>query len=172
MDIKDILRHIPDFPTQGIDFIDITTVLQDKDAFKASVDGLIALAADFDFDVIVGSESRGFIFGATMAYALNKGFVPVRKKGKLPFQTISAVYDLEYGSDTLEMHRDAILPGQKVLIVDDLLATGGTTQSNIRLINELGGTVTGIVYLVELSYLKGRDLLPGYPVRSLVQLES
>ena len=171
MDIKDNLRHIPDFPSQGIDFIDVTTVLQDKDAFKASIDGLIALSSDFDFDVIVGSEARGFIFGATMAYALNKGFVPVRKKGKLPYKTISAVYDLEYGSDILEMHQDAILPGQNVLIVDDLLATGGTTQSNIRLINELGGTVTGIVFLVELSYLKGRDQLPDYPVRSLVQFE-
>ena len=145
MDIKDKLRHIPDFPNQGIDFIDITTVLQDKDAFKASIDGLIALSADFEFDVIVGSEARGFILGATMAYALNKGFVPVRKKGKLPYNTISDVYELEYGSDTLEMHQDAIMPGQNVLIVDDLLATGGTTQSNIRLINELGGTVTGIV---------------------------
>jgi len=171
MDIKDKLRHIPDFPNQGIDFIDVTTVLQDKDAFKASIDGLIALSADFDFDVIVGSEARGFIFGATMAYALNKGFVPVRKKGKLPYNTISAVYDLEYGSDILEMHQDAIIPGQNVLIVDDLLATGGTTQSNIRLINELGGTVTGIVYLVELTYLKGREQLPDYPVRSLVQFE-
>ena len=171
MDIKGKLRCIPDFPRQGINFIDITTVLQDKDAFKASIDGLIALSADFDFDVIVGSESRGFIFGATMAYALNKGFVPIRKKGKLPFNTISAVYDLEYGSDILEMHQDAIVPGQKVLIVDDLLATGGTTQSNIRLINELGGTVTGIVYLVELSYLKGRDQLLNYPVRALVQFE-
>jgi len=171
MEIKDKLRHIPDFPSQGIDFIDVTTVLQDKDAFKASIDGLIALSAEFDFDVIVGSESRGFIFGATMAYVLNKGFVPVRKKGKLPYKTISDVYELEYGSDTLEMHQDAILPGQKVLIVDDLLATGGTSQSNIRLINELGGTVTGIVYLVELSYLKGRNQLLNYPVRSLVQFE-
>lgn len=170
MDLKTKLRHVIDFPKEGIDFIDITTVLQDPEAFKDCMDSFNELAQQLeDFDVIVGSESRGFIFGAPLAYKMGKGFVPVRKKGKLPYKTIKAEYDLEYGKDVLEMHEDAILPGQKVLIVDDLLATGGTTEANIKLIEQLGGEVVGIIYFIELEFLKGRDKLKGYKVNSIVK---
>lgn len=159
-----------DFPKEGIDFIDITTVLQDAEAFRACMDSFKALSEKMgDFDVIVGSESRGFIFGAPLAYHMSKGFVPVRKKGKLPYKTVREEYDLEYGKDVLEMHADAIKPGQRVLIVDDLLATGGTTQANIRLIEKLGGEVAGIVYFIELMSLNGRDKLKGYKVDSIVK---
>ncbi len=159
-----------DFPKEGIDFIDITTVLQDAEALKQCVDELKEkVAAVGDFDLIVGPESRGFIFGAPLAYSMNKGFVPIRKKGKLPYKTISAEYALEYGTDVLEMHEDAIKPGQRVVIVDDLLATGGTTGSNIKLVEKLGGVVAGIVYFIELSFLKGRDKLTDYKVDSLVK---
>ncbi len=159
-----------DFPKEGIDFIDITTVLQDPEAFTQCIDQLKAsVQAAGDFDLIVGPESRGFIFGTPLAYLLKKGFVPIRKKGKLPYKTIRAEYQLEYGSDILEMHEDAIKPGQKVVIVDDLLATGGTTESNIKLVEMLGGQVAGIVYFVELTFLNGRDRLKGYKVDSLVQ---
>jgi len=168
MDLKEKFRHVLGFPKEGIDFIDITPVLQDKDAFKFAMDKLIEAVKGYEFDIIVGPESRGFIFGAPMAYALNKGFVPIRKKGKLPYKTIQVEYELEYGTDILEMHADAIKPGQKVIIVDDLLATGGTTASNIKLIEQLGGIVTGIVYLIELSALKGREKLAGYDVQSIV----
>src|SRR5690554_2302926 len=169
MDLKAKLRHVLDFPKEGIDFIDITTVLQDKDSFKYAMDQLLDAAKDIDFDLIIGPESRGFIFGAPMAYALNKGFVPIRKKGKLPYRTIGVEYQLEYGTDILEMHADAVKQGQKVLIVDDLLATGGTTVSNIKLIEQLGGVVSGIVYLIELEFLKGREKLAGYNVHSIVK---
>jgi len=158
------------FPKDGIDFIDITTVLQDPGALKQCVDELKALTeAVGDFDVIVGPESRGFIFGAPLAYTLGKGFIPIRKKGKLPYKTIKVDYQLEYGTDTMEMHEDAINPGQKVVIVDDLLATGGTTESNIRLVEKLGGKVVGIVYFIELAFLNGRDRIKGYRVESLVK---
>lgn len=169
MDLKSKFRHVMDFPKEGIDFIDITTVLQDKDAFKCALDGLADFIKNYECDLIIGPESRGFIFGAPIAYSMNKGFVPIRKKGKLPYKTVQASYELEYGTDVLEMHEDAVKPGQKVVIVDDLLATGGTTLANIKLIEQLGGIVTAVVYLIELDFLKGRDKLKGYPIHSLVQ---
>lgn len=169
MDLKSKFRHVMDFPKKGIDFIDITTVLQDKDAYRYAMDSLVNLVKDKEADLIVGPESRGFIFGATVAYVLNKGFIPIRKKGKLPYKTVSATYELEYGEDVLEMHQDAIKPGQKVIIVDDLLATGGTTLSNIKLVEAVGGIVTDIVYLVELTYLNGRERLKNYNVESIVK---
>ncbi len=169
MDLKTKLRHVMDFPKEGIDFIDITTVLQDPEAFKECMDSFKEYAEQLgDFDIIVGSESRGFIFGAPLAYQMGKGFVPVRKKGKLPYKTIRVEYDLEYGKDVLEMHNDAIKPGQRVLIVDDLLATGGTTEANIKLVEQLGGKVAGIIYFIELGFLEGRKKLEGYRVNSIV----
>ncbi len=170
MDLKSKLRHVMDFPKEGIDFIDITTVLQDAQALKEALDQMKNLISGFgDFDLIVGPESRGFIFGTPLAYAMGKGFVPIRKKGKLPYKTISAEYQLEYGTDILEMHEDAIAPGQKVVIVDDLLATGGTTASNIELVEKLGGKVVGIVYFIELTFLNGREKLPKLNVESVVK---
>lgn len=169
MDLKEKLRHVPDFPKEGIDFIDITTVLQDAEALGQSVKEMKRLAEELgDFDMIVGPESRGFIFGAPLAYAMGKGFAPIRKKGKLPYRTVGIKYDLEYGTDELEIHEDAIKPGQKVLIVDDLLATGGTTQANVRLVEKLGGKVIGLVYFIELTFLNGRERLKGYEVKSVV----
>lgn len=170
MDLKAKLRHIVDFPKEGIDFIDITTVLQDADALQQSINEMKALAVEMgDFDLIIGPESRGFIFGAPLAYALKKGFVPIRKKGKLPYKTIRVEYQLEYGTDVLEVHQDAIKPGQRVVIIDDLLATGGTTESNIKLVEKLGGIVAGLVFFIELDFMKGRDKLKGYKVSSLVR---
>jgi len=170
MDLKSKLRHVLNFPKEGVDFIDITTVLQDADSLKECVDGMINAAESFgEFDTIVGPESRGFIFGATLAYSMNKGFVPIRKRGKLPYKTKSIEYELEYGTDILEIHEDAIKPGQKVVIVDDLLATGGTIESNIKLVEMLGGEVVGLVFFIELSFLKGRDRLKDYNVKSIVQ---
>lgn len=171
MDLKSKFRHVKDFPEKGIDFIDITTVLGDKDAFKEAMDQLIDASKKFEFDVVVAPESRGFILGTPIAYKLGAAFVPIRKEGKLPYDTIKYNYDLEYGSNTLEIHIDAVKPGQKVLVVDDLLATGGTTLSNIKLVEKLGGQVVGIIYLVELSYLKGRDKLSKYMVKSLVKFD-
>ena len=169
MDLKEKLRHVPDFPKEGIDFIDITTVLQDAEALGQSVKEMKRLAEELGaFDMIVGPESRGFIFGAPLAYAMGKGFAPIRKKGKLPYKTVGIKYDLEYGTDELEIHEDAIKPGQKVLIVDDLLATGGTTQANVRLVEKLGGKVIGLVFFIELTYLSGRERLKGYEVKSVV----
>ncbi len=170
MDLKEKLRHVIGFPKEGIDFIDITTVLQDSEALKQCIDEMNERISKMgDFDLIVGPESRGFIFGAPLAYITGKGFVPIRKKGKLPYKTIKVTYDLEYGTDTLEMHEDAIKPGQSVIIVDDLLATGGTTESNIKLVEKLGGKVAGIVFFIELDFLNGRDRLKGYNVESLVK---
>lgn len=169
MDLKEKLRHVPDFPKKGIDFIDITTVLQDAEALHQSIDEMKKLIGELgDFDLIVGPESRGFIFGTPLAYAMNKGFVPIRKKGKLPYKTVSVQYELEYGTDELEIHQDSIKPGQRVVIVDDLLATGGTTESNIRLVEKLGGEVVGLVFFIELSFLNGREKLKGRDVRSIV----
>jgi adenine phosphoribosyltransferase len=170
MDLKQKLRHVMDFPKKGIDFIVITTVLQDPDALLVCMEQMKQKIREFDdFDLVVGPESRGFIFGTPIAYSLKKGFIPVRKKGKLPYKTISEEYQLEYGTDILEMHQDAIKEGQKVIIVDDLLATGGTTETIIKLVEKLGGEVVGIVYFVELTGLKGREKLKNYKVSSLVQ---
>ncbi|MDD2579950.1 MAG: adenine phosphoribosyltransferase [Clostridia bacterium] len=170
MDLAKVLRHIPNFPKQGIDFIDITTVLQNADAFQATVDQMADKVRDVPFSQIVGSESRGFILGAPLAYAMKRGFIPVRKKGKLPWQTVSAEYELEYGKDILEMHVDAFTPGTRVLVVDDLLATGGTARATCQLIEQLGGIVAGVLFFIEIEDLGGRSRLNGYPVYSLVSV--
>jgi len=167
--LRERIREIPDFPKPGILFYDITTVLKDPVAYKESIDLMLAPYADEAIDLVVGMESRGFIFSAPMAYQLGAGLVPVRKLGKLPAETITVEYALEYGSNTLEIHRDAIGPGQKVLIVDDLLATGGTVKGTIELVERLKGEVVGLAFLVELDFLKGRDRLEGRRVTSVVQ---
>lgn len=170
MDLKAKLRHVMNFPKEGVDFIDITTVLQDAEAFKECLDLMKEKINTFGkVDLIAGPESRGFVFGAPLSYSMGKGFIPIRKKGKLPYKTIRAEYQLEYGIDMLEMHEDAVKPGQRVVIVDDLLATGGTTEANIKLIEKLGGEIAGIVYFIELSFLNGRDKLKGYLIESIVQ---
>lgn len=170
MDLKAKLRHVANFPKEGIDFIDITTVLQDHEALQQSITEMKKLSEEMgDFDLIIGPESRGFIFGAPLAYALNKGFVPIRKRGKLPYKTASIEYELEYGKDVLEIHEDAIQPGQRVLIVDDLLATGGTMESNIKLVEKLGGEVAGLVFFIELTFLNGRKKLHGYKISSILE---
>ncbi len=163
------IREIPDFPKPGILFYDITTLLKDPVAYKESIDQMLAPYTGEHIDLVVGMESRGFIFSAPMAYQLDAGLVPVRKLGKLPAETISVEYALEYGSNTLEIHRDAIQPGQKVLIVDDLLATGGTVKGTIELVERLRGEVIGLAFLVELEFLKGRDRLDGRRVTSVVK---
>ena len=167
--IDDYIRSIPDFPEEGIIFRDITSVLQDADGLHLAIDSMQEKIADLDFDVVVGPESRGFIFGVPIAYNLHKSFVPVRKKGKLPCETISEEYDLEYGSAVIEMHKDAIHPGQKVVIVDDLIATGGTTEAIIKLVEELGGEVVKVLFLMELEGLKGRDKIAEYDVESVIK---
>lgn len=167
--VEDYVRNIPDFPEEGIIFRDITSVLQDADGLQLAVDGVEALLKGIDYDVVVGPESRGFIFGVPIAYNNHKSFVPVRKKGKLPCETISAEYALEYGTATIEIHKDAIKPGQRVVIVDDLIATGGTTQAMIKLIEQLGGKVVKVVFLMELEGLKGRDKLAGYDVDAVIR---
>ena len=169
--IEEYVRSIPDFPEEGIIFRDITSVLQDAEGLKLAVDSMIALLDGVDFDVVEGTESRGFMFGMPIAYALGKSFVPVRKKGKLPCETVSAEYDLEYGSAVIEMHRDAVKPGQKVVLVDDLIATGGTIEASIRLVEQLGGEVVKVVFLMELAGLKGREKLAGYDVASVITYE-
>jgi len=166
--LEDYVTTIPNFPKEGIMFRDITTILSDKDGFKLAVDKLVGALKDVDFDLVLGSESRGFIFGAPVAYALNKGFILVRKKGKLPRATYSEEYDLEYGTATLEMHQDAIKNGQKVIIIDDLIATGGTTEAIIKLAEKEGGKVVKIGFVMELEGLKGREKLKGYDVFSLI----
>ena len=169
--IEQYVRSIPDFPEPGIIFRDITSILQDADGLHLAIDSLQDLIKDVDVDVIVGAESRGFIFGMPMAYNLHKPFVPVRKKGKLPCETISQSYDLEYGQAEIEIHKDAIKPGQKVVIVDDLIATGGTMEAAVKLIEELGGEVVKILFLMELAGLKGREKLKGYDVASVIRYE-
>ena len=169
--IEDYVLSIPDFPEPGIIFRDITSVLQDADGLHLAIDSLQDLIKDVDVDVIVGTESRGFILGMPMAYNLHKPFVPVRKKGKLPCETISQSYDLEYGQAEIEIHKDAIKPGQKVVIVDDLIATGGTMEAAVKLIEELGGEVVKILFLMELAGLKGREKLKGYDVASVIRYE-
>lgn len=167
--VEDYVRSIPDFPEKGIIFRDITSVIQSPEGLKLAIDGINESLKDVDYDVVVGPESRGFIFGVPVAYANGKGFVPVRKKGKLPCEIISEDYSLEYGTATIEMHKDAIVPGQKVVIVDDLIATGGTTEAIIKLIERLGGEVVKIVFLIELEGLNGREKLTGYDVDSVIK---
>lgn len=169
--LEDYVRSIPDFPEPGIIFRDVTSILQDADGLRLAIDGLLRALKDVDYDVVVGPESRGFIFGVPVAYETNKGFVPVRKKGKLPCETISAEYELEYGSAVIEMHKDSIQPGQKVVIIDDLIATGGTIEAIIGLIEQLGGQVVKICFVMELAGLKGREKLSGYDVETLITYE-
>ena len=166
--LEEYVRSIPDFPEEGVIFRDITTVLQDPDGLQLAIDTMQGFLEGKDIDVIAGTESRGFIFGMPIAYNLHKPFVLIRKKGKLPCETISKTYDLEYGTATIEMHKDSIKPGQKVAIVDDLIATGGTVKAAIELIEELGGTVDACVFLTELAGLKGREKLAGYEVDSAI----
>ena len=167
--LADYIRTIPDFPKKGIMFRDITTVLQDKDGLQLAIDSMQNNLKNIDFDVVVGAESRGFIFGMPIAYNMKKSFVPIRKKGKLPAETIEESYDLEYGQATLEMHKDAIKPGQKVVIVDDLIATGGTAEAMIKLVEKLGGEVVQLNFLIELSDLNGRRKLSNYDIKSCIQ---
>lgn len=169
--IEEYVRSIPDFPEPGIIFRDVTSILQDADGLKLAIDSMQACLKDTEVDVIVGTESRGFIFGVPIAYNLHKPFVPVRKKGKLPCETVSASYDLEYGSAEIEMHKDSIKPGQKVAVIDDLIATGGTIEAAIKLIEELGGEVVKVVFLMELAGLKGRERLKDYDVESVICYE-
>lgn len=166
--LEEYVVSIPDFPEEGIIFRDVTSVLQDAEGLRLAIDTMQEKIQDIDYDVVVGPESRGFIFGTPIAYNNRKPFVPIRKAGKLPRETVSISYDLEYGQATIEMHRDSIKPGQKVLIVDDLIATGGTTEAMIKLIEGLGGKVVGIVVLIELAGLKGREKLKDYRLESAI----
>ena len=166
--LEEYVRSIPDFPEPGIIFRDITTILQDPDGLHLAIQSMQDKLKDTEFDVVVGTESRGFIFGVPIAYNLHKAFVPVGKKGKVPCETVSMEYDLEYGSAVIEMHKDSIKPGQKVVLVDDLVATGGTIEAAIKLVEELGGEVVKVVFLMELAGLKGRERLKGYEVESVL----
>ncbi len=170
-ELRDYVTDIPNFPKKGVLFRDITTILSDPDGFKMAIDGLIDLVKDKDFDLVVGTESRGFVFGAPVAYALGKGFIPVRKKGKLPRETLAESYDLEYGTAEIEMHVDAIQPGQKVVLIDDLIATGGTTEAVVKLVERLGGEVVKVAFVMELAGLEGRQKLKGLDVDSLIIYE-
>lgn len=167
--LEEYVRSIPDFPEEGIIFRDVTSILQDKDGLRLAIDKMQDCLKGVDFDLVLGPESRGFIFGVPIAYNLNKAFVPVRKKGKLPCETVEMEYDLEYGTATIEMHKDAILPGQKVVIVDDLIATGGTIEAITKLVELLGGEIVKIVFLMELEALKGREKLEKYNVDSIIR---
>ncbi len=169
--IEEYVRTIPDFPEPGIMFRDVTSVLQDPDGLKLAIDEMIHLLDGVEFDLIAGTESRGFIFGVPIAYELGKAFIPVRKKGKLPCETVSAEYELEYGTACIEIHKDSIKPGQKVVIVDDLIATGGTIEAAIKLVEQLGGEVVKVIFLMELAGLKGREKLAGYDVASVITYE-
>lgn len=169
MNFKDHIRIIPDFPQPGIRFKDITTLLKQGDVYREAVNELVRRVSHLEIDLIAGPEARGFVIGAPLAYAMNLGFVPIRKSGKLPGETVEAEYDLEYGKDKLAAHTDAVQAGQRVLIADDLLATGGTISTCVNLIRRLGGEVVGAAFLIELSYLNGRDKLPGIEVHSLVR---
>ena len=167
-DLRALIREVPDFPKPGIRFYDITTLLKEPDAFRAVIDAMAGQVDETKVDIVVGMESRGFIFSAPLAYKLNAGFVPVRKLGKLPAETIEVEYELEYGTATLEVHSDAIGKGQRVLIVDDLLATGGTVMGTIELVRRLGGEIAGLSFMVELSALKGRDKLDEFDIHALL----
>jgi adenine phosphoribosyltransferase len=170
--LKKLIREVPDFPKPGINFYDITTLLKQADGLRLTVDALSAQFRDEPVDVVLGIEARGFIFAPALAYHLNAGFVPVRKPSKLPAETAKISYALEYGEDTLEIHRDAVTPGQRVIIADDLLATGGTAKAAVDLVESLGGVVAGLVFVVELEFLPGRAKLAGYDVRSLIKYQS
>jgi adenine phosphoribosyltransferase len=170
-ELKTLIREVPDFPKAGILFYDITTLLKDKTGLRGVVDGLKSHYAETQVDVVLGIEARGFIFAPALAYALGAGFVPVRKPKKLPAECVRVTYDLEYGTDTLEMHRDAVRPGDRVLIVDDLLATGGTAAAAASMVKEAGGVVAGLGFVVELTFLNGRSRLNGYDVFSLLQYD-
>ncbi|MCD6450709.1 MAG: adenine phosphoribosyltransferase [Thermotogaceae bacterium] len=169
MDIKKFIRDIPDFPKKGIIFKDITPLLKDKKAFKEAIDQLCDEVKDLDFDLIIAPEARGFILGSAMAYKLGKGFVPVRKPGKLPYKTAYEEFQLEYGTDQLHIHIDAVEKGQNVLIVDDVLATGGTAKALANLVKKVGGNVAGMIFLIELSFLNAREKLQNYWVESLIK---
>lgn len=169
MNLYSLIRDVKDFPTEGILFRDITPLLQNAEGLQYSIDTIGEKLEGLDFDLVIGPESRGFIFGVPVAYKLKKGFIPVRKPGKLPYEHISQTYDLEYGTSTIEVHVDAIKKGQKVVIVDDLLATGGTTKAMIELIEKLGGEIVKMVFLIELEALKGREVLEGYEVESILK---
>ena len=169
--LEDYVVSIPDYPEPGIIFRDVTSILQDAEGLKLAIDSLQAELDGLDFDVIAGTESRGFIFGMPIAYNLHKPFVLVRKKGKLPRETVSASYDLEYGSAEIEMHKDSIKPGQKVVLIDDLIATGGTIEAAAKVVESLGGEVVRIIFLMELAGLKGREKLKNYDVRSVIRYE-
>jgi adenine phosphoribosyltransferase len=170
-ELKEYVRSIPDFPEPGIIFRDVTTILQDADGLALSIDGIRKEIKDLDYDMIIGPESRGFIFGVPVAYAEHKPFIPVRKKGKLPCETVSMDYDLEYGKATIEIHKDAIKPGDRVVIVDDLIATGGTIEAITKLVESLGGEIVKIAFVMELEGLKGREKLAKYDIASLIKYE-
>jgi len=170
-DLKRLIREVPDFPKPGILFYDITTLLKDAQGFRKAVDALAEAVQGQQFDLVAGIEARGFIFASALAYQLGKGMIPVRKPGKLPAATAREEYALEYGTDAVEIHKDAVGPGTRVLIVDDLLATGGTARATARLVESLGGKVAGIAFVIELDFLKGREKLAGYPVFSLLHYE-
>ena len=169
--LEDYVVTIPDFPEPGVMFRDVTSILQDKDGLNLAIKEIERLIGDVDFDLVLGPESRGFIFGVPIAYNMNKGFIPVRKKGKLPRETVSMAYDLEYGQAEIEIHKDAIKPGQKVIIVDDLIATGGTIEAIVKLVEQLGGEVVKIVFVMELEGLEGRKKLEGYDVEAAIKYE-
>lgn len=169
MDFKKFITIVPNWPKEGIQFKDITTLMDNGEAYKAATDEIVSFAKEREIDLVVGPEARGFIIGCPVAYALGVGFAPVRKEGKLPREVVKVEYGLEYGKDVLTMHKDAIKPGQRVLITDDLLATGGTIDATIKLVEQLGGVVAGIAFLIELSYLEGRSKLEGYDVLTLMQ---
>lgn len=169
MDLKQYVTTVPDWPKPGIQFKDITTLMDNGEAYKYATDQIVAYAREKAIDLVVGPEARGFIIGCPVAYSLGVGFAPVRKEGKLPRETVKAEYGLEYGKDVLTIHKDAIKPGQRVLITDDLLATGGTIDATIRLVEQLGGVVAGIAFLIELSYLEGRSKLDKYDILTLME---
>ncbi len=168
MDLARLIRDVPDFPKEGIVFKDITTLVKNADAFREVIDTLAERYQDSDIDLVASIESRGFIFGAPLAYRLRAGFIPIRKLGKLPAETITREYSLEYGAATLEIHRDAVEPGQRVLVVDDLLATGGSSRAAVDLVKELGGEVVGVAFLIDLTFLHGTEKLEGYDVYSII----
>lgn len=171
-ELKKLIREVPDFPKPGINFYDITTLLKDANGFKKAVDALLERVKNEKIDTVIGIESRGFIFACPMAYGLGAGFVPVRKPRKLPAEKVSVSYELEYGQDSLEMHKDAVGQGHRVLIVDDLIATGGTARAVVDLVESLGGQVVGLAFVIELAFLNGRSKLNGYNVHSLISYDS